>query len=114
MHLCRSAEFYRELVEIPKFDPDAGPPAHRYMKLADHIALRIKKGDLRPGMQLPPEKEFAQEYNVAGLTMRNALKVLRERNLIVTLRGKGSYILNDAADRAHEEQHSPAKDDQVG
>lgn len=95
--------FYREVVDIPKFDPDAGPPAHKYVKLADHIALRIKLGDLPPGARLPAEDELAAEYGVAGLTVRNALKVLRERSLIVTLQGKGSFVLRESERREQEE-----------
>ncbi|WP_051061854.1 GntR family transcriptional regulator [Nocardiopsis chromatogenes] len=76
--------------EIPAFAPKG--PQLVYVAVADHIAARVKAGELRPGMQLPPERELAEEYGVAYMTIRRANKELRERGLIVTVHGKGTFI----------------------
>ncbi|MFW5416602.1 winged helix-turn-helix transcriptional regulator [Nocardiopsis sp. CNT-189] len=62
------------------------------MAVADHIAARIRAGELSPGMRLPPERELAEEYGVAYMTVRRASKELRERGLIVTVHGKGTFV----------------------
>ncbi|WP_129307507.1 winged helix-turn-helix domain-containing protein [Streptomyces sp. L2] len=66
--------------------------AYVYMQVADHIAARIKAGELRPGARLPGERDLADEYGVAHLTARRATRELRERGLVVTLPSKGSFV----------------------
>jgi len=78
--------------DVPKFDPDAGQPGYVYMRVADHVAARIDAGELRPGVRLPGERELAEGYGVALGTARRALVELRERGLVVTLPGKGTFI----------------------
>ncbi|WP_320778782.1 winged helix-turn-helix domain-containing protein [Streptomyces sp. CRN 30] len=62
------------------------------MQMADHIAERIAKGELRPGARLPGERDLAAEYGVANLTARRATRELRERGLVVTLPAKGTFV----------------------
>jgi DNA-binding GntR family transcriptional regulator len=66
--------------------------AYVYMQMADHIADRIAKGELRPGARLPGERDLAVEYGVAHLTARRATRELRERGLVVTLPAKGTFV----------------------
>lgn len=79
-------------MRVPKFDPDAGPPGYVYMKMADHIATRIRMKDLLPGDRLPNERELATEYRVALGTARRATAELRDRDLVLTLPVKGTFI----------------------
>jgi DNA-binding GntR family transcriptional regulator len=76
----------------PPFDPDAGEPGYVYVKLADHIAARVAAGDLAVGARLPGERDLADEYGVALGTARRAMRELRDRGLVRTLPGKGTYI----------------------
>ncbi|QNS08679.1 winged helix-turn-helix transcriptional regulator [Streptomyces xanthii] len=62
------------------------------MQVADHIAGQVADGTLRPGSRLPGEREMAEEYGVAFLTIRRAMKELRERGIAVTLPSKGTFI----------------------
>lgn len=78
--------------DVPKFDPDAGQPGYVYMRVADHVAARVTAGELQQGARLPGERELAEEYGVALGTARRALVELRERGLVVTLPGKGTFI----------------------
>ena len=64
-----------------------------YMRVADAIAARIKRGDLKPGDKLPREQAVAEEYQVAYSTARRAMKELRERGLIETIWGKGTFVI---------------------
>lgn len=80
---------------VPPWDPV--PDRLLYVQLAEHIAARIKAGELEPGRRLPPERELAAEYGVAYHTVRGAARVLRERGLIVSIQGRGTYVkLNEA------------------
>lgn len=41
---------------------------------------------------IPTPGRFAEEYGIAVLTGRRAMRELRERGLIYTVPGKGSYV----------------------
>ncbi|AZM61757.1 MULTISPECIES: GntR family transcriptional regulator [unclassified Streptomyces] len=72
-------------------DPLSARPL--YVQLADVIARKIQAGELAPDRPIPSENHLADEYGVARLTARRAAQELRERGLIVTVRGKGSFVV---------------------
>lgn len=76
--------------EVPEFSPSG--PQIVYVAVADHIAARIEAGEIRPGAKLPAERDLAAEYGVAYMTVRRATVLLRERGLIVTVHGRGTYV----------------------
>ncbi|WP_395109761.1 GntR family transcriptional regulator [Actinomadura sp. SCN-SB] len=80
------------MAEPPPFEPVDEGPEYVYVQLADHIAALITSGHLRPGAKLPSERDQAEEYGVAYLTVRRAMQELRERGLIVTVVGRGTYV----------------------
>ena len=43
-------------------------------------------------MKLPSERSIAEEYEVAYTTVRHATAVLRERGVIVTVHGRGTFV----------------------
>jgi GntR family transcriptional regulator len=71
-------------------DPMSATPL--YMQLADAIAAEIASGELAPDRPIPSENRLADEYGVARLTARRSAQELRERGLIITVRGKGSFV----------------------
>ncbi|MET9562359.1 GntR family transcriptional regulator [Streptomyces tauricus] len=64
-----------------------------YTQLADAIARKIGSGTPAPDRPISSENHLADEYGVARLTARRAARELRERGLIVTVRGKGSFVV---------------------
>lgn len=72
------------------FDPANEGPDFQYVRVADHIAGRIAAGELRA--RLPPERELADEYGVAYMTIRRAMEELRKRGLIRTVHGRGTFV----------------------
>jgi DNA-binding GntR family transcriptional regulator len=72
-------------------DPLSARPL--YAQLADAIAEQIASGRLAPDRPIPSENHLADEYGIARLTARRAAQELRERGLIVTVRGKGSFVV---------------------
>ena len=66
------------------------------MLVADDIAAKIASGELAPGARLPAEVDMAAEYGVARMTARRAVRELRERGLVHTVIGKGTYVTRSA------------------
>ncbi|MFI6809316.1 GntR family transcriptional regulator [Streptomyces luteogriseus] len=85
----------------PTLDPMSARPL--YVQLADVIARKIASGELAPDRPIPSENHLADEYGVARLTARRAAQELRERGLIVTVRGKGSFVVEQPAGDTPEE-----------
>jgi len=75
--------------------PGGGGPQLAYMRVAEDIASRISSGELRPGARLRSERDLAEHYGVAFHTIRSAMKVLRERGLIVSVHGRGTFVSED-------------------
>jgi GntR family transcriptional regulator len=63
-----------------------------YVRVADDIAARIASGELAPGTRLRAERDLATHYGVAYGTIRRATQLLRERGLIVTIHGRGTFV----------------------
>lgn len=80
---------------VPPFDPDLDSADYVYIRLADHIEARIRDGELSLGRRLPSERDQAAEYGVAYLTVRRAMKELRERGLILSVLGRGTYVVEE-------------------
>lgn len=73
-----------------RFDPDG--PRLVYMQIADDIAGQIERGELAPNARLHGEAALAEEYGAARMTIRRAIRELRERGLVIVVSGKGTYV----------------------
>jgi DNA-binding FadR family transcriptional regulator len=58
-------------------------------QIVRRVGEAIGAGILEPGAQLPPETELAARLQVAPMTLRQALAVLRSAGFIETRRGRG-------------------------
>jgi DNA-binding GntR family transcriptional regulator len=67
-----------------------------YMRVAGDIAARIASGELSPGARLRAERDLAEYYEVSYGTVRRAMQVLRERALITTNHGRGTFVSGSA------------------
>jgi GntR family transcriptional regulator len=76
--------------ELPKIDMDGPTPV--YVQVADHIAAQIDSGELARGRRLEAERDLATRYGVSYDTIRRATALLRERGLIVTVHGRGTFV----------------------
>ncbi|GAA1632751.1 FadR/GntR family transcriptional regulator [Leucobacter chromiireducens] len=65
------------------------------------LVQAIATGQLRAGDRLPPEDQLAAQFDVAPMTLRQALAQLRKLEFVETRRGRtgGSYVRDDIADR---------------
>src|SRR2546429_2371039 len=71
-------------------DSSDGRPA--YQRIADELRAAIAGGSLRPGDKVPSERELAQRYGTAHMTIRQAVELLKEEGLVTTRRGVGSFV----------------------
>ena len=67
-----------------------------YVQIADDIAARIASGELRPGARLLSERALADYYGRSYQTVRRAMEVLRDRELITTIHGRGTFVTGQA------------------
>lgn len=61
-------------------------------RLASDIGRRIESGELAPGERLPTMAEMTRVTGVAGTTVQTAYGILRDRGLIHTVHGQGSFV----------------------
>lgn len=63
-----------------------------YVQLASFIRSEVIARQLAAGSPLPSEPELAGLYNVSRDTVRKAMAVLRELEVVETRRGAGHYV----------------------
>ena len=59
-------------------------------KLTEYILT----GKFRTGMRLPAERELIKIINTGRSTLREAIKILEDRNILFVKRGSGTYVKN--------------------
>lgn len=67
-------------------------PIPRYVQLADVLRGRITRGTLKRGDQLPTLDELMQEFDVARVTVRQAVELLSREGLITAQQGRGTFV----------------------
>lgn len=79
---------------------------HAHQQVADAIVARIA-ADRYP-CKLPRELDLAEEFSVSYPTVRHAMAILRERGLVVSIHGRGTFIApHDTADAARHAAVTP-------
>jgi len=63
--------------------------------VVEQIINRLKRGELKPGSQLPPQRELASSLGFGRSTIREALNALSGMGYIEATQGKGTFIKKD-------------------
>lgn len=71
-----------------------GAAAYHYEQLAKILEGKIRSGEFAAGSRLPGEMVLSQEYGVGSNTVRRALDILRDAGLVVTVRARGSFVVD--------------------
>ena len=66
-----------------------------YQDVVAQICEMILAGSIRKGELLPSESKLRTQFQVSRTTVREALKILSQRKIIQTIRGKGSIVISD-------------------
>jgi len=77
----------------------ADQPRPKYERLKTYLLGQLESGRLKPGEALPSEVQLAGSLQVARNTVRQALALLEHDGLIERVRGKGTFIREDAKRR---------------
>ncbi|HKC71945.1 MAG TPA: FadR/GntR family transcriptional regulator [Terriglobales bacterium] len=65
-----------------------------YEQIVKQIEDSVLKGILKPGDQLPAERELAEQFGVSRTAVREAIKALSEKGLVESYSGRGTFITN--------------------
>src|ERR1022692_5300419 len=65
-----------------------------YEQIVQQVEDSILKGQLKPGDQLPAERDLAQRFGVSRTAVREAVKTLREKGLVEAYSGRGTFVTN--------------------
>jgi DNA-binding GntR family transcriptional regulator len=82
----------------------------KYLQIAGYIRDQIVRGDLRPGDDVPSEREIAAMWGVARPTAARALEALRVQGLVESRRGSGTYVREAKGAPRARERYERARD----
>lgn len=63
-----------------------------YEQLANLIRNSVNSGKLQYGSQIPSEQELCDAYQISRITVRKAIDLLVEENILYRKHGKGTYV----------------------
>ncbi|GAA5054118.1 DNA-binding GntR family transcriptional regulator [Thermocatellispora tengchongensis] len=83
------------------FVGDAGIPRGRrtiplYQHIAARLAERIQKGEFPTNRAIPSEKKLMDEYGATKVTIRSAVRHLRDQGWVFTVAHRGTYVADPA------------------
>ncbi len=73
-----------------------------YEQIVQQIEASVLNGNLKPGDQLPAERELAQQLGVSRTAVREAVKALREKGLVEAYSGRGTFITDGTTHAARQ------------
>jgi GntR family transcriptional repressor for pyruvate dehydrogenase complex len=78
------------------------PKERLYQEIVDQIQQQILSGALKPGDQIPAERDLAERFGVSRTAVREAIKSLTEKGLIEVYVGRGTFVTNLSPNRVIE------------
>ena len=73
-------------------------PGRLYEQIVEQIEESILSGDLKPGDKLPPEHELAEQFGVSRTAVREAVKALTQKGLVVVHVGRGTFVTDGTSE----------------
>ncbi|HXM65820.1 MAG TPA: FadR/GntR family transcriptional regulator [Candidatus Acidoferrum sp.] len=73
-----------------------------YEQIVQQIEDSVLNGTLKPGDQLPAERELAQRLGVSRTAVREAVKALREKGLVEAYSGRGTFVTDGTSQAARQ------------
>ncbi len=71
---------------------DKYSPIPLYYQLAEHLRAQIANGELKPGDQIPPERELCEQAGISRMTARQAVSYLVQQGVLEAHIGKGTFV----------------------
>jgi len=66
-----------------------------YEQIVGQIQALIKEGKLQHGDQLPTERRLAEIFHVSRHSVREAIRILEEKNILRSRVGSGTYVITE-------------------
>ncbi|WP_298495799.1 GntR family transcriptional regulator [uncultured Algibacter sp.] len=79
-----------DLIKYIKIDENSRVP--KYQQIIDCIIDNISLGNLTMDQKIPSINMFSEEFYLSRDTVEKAYSILKDRNIITSIRGKGFYI----------------------
>ena len=73
-----------------------------FEQIVQQIEESVLNGSLKPGDQLPAERDLAQRLGVSRTAVREAVKTLREKGLVEAYSGRGTFITDGTSHAARQ------------
>ncbi|MDZ7801919.1 MAG: GntR family transcriptional regulator [Trueperaceae bacterium] len=83
-------------------------PVSIHAQLVGQIEYGVSSGRLPPGSQLPSVRELAEQLAVSPVTVSHVFRTLRERDLIETVPGRGTFVATKLDRPGTASSHLPA------
>lgn len=74
-------------------DPLRVGRAPLYLQVAEILRQKIARGELKEGQLLPTINTLSEQFKVARITIRQAVKILEEEGLVEARRGRGTTVV---------------------
>lgn len=78
---------------------DADEKIPIYVQIRDDLREQIADGRFPPGTAIPSEAELSDEYGVSRLTIRSALEGLEREGVLLSVQGKGVFVVGRKIER---------------
>lgn len=72
-----------------------GSPVPLHHQLRQMLQDQIERGSLRPGQQIPHEREYAEYLGISLAPVRQAMLDLVRQGYLLRVRGKGTFVRDD-------------------
>lgn len=82
----------QELEQIHEIRIDSESRIPKYHQIVNSIIEDIEKGLLTVGQRIPSINEISEEYYLSRDTVEKAYNLLKEKQIIVSAKGKGYYV----------------------
>ena len=79
-----------DLYKFINIDENSRVP--KYQQIVDSVIENISKGNFNIDEKIPSINRFSEEFYLSRDTVEKAYSILKDRNIITSIRGKGFYI----------------------
>jgi len=77
----------------------AKPVTLKYRLVAKALRKEIEAGVWQPGVRIPAERDLMQRFEVAHMTIRQAVSSLVEEGALQSVQGKGTFVMDSGLTR---------------
>lgn len=74
------------------------PDSHRTMQVVNHVRALIENGSLKPGDQIPPERDLARTLQISRASLRAGIGYLAALGVMKIKHGVGTFVAEGPPD----------------